>query len=78
MSDQKPDSSASTGTSLGFRNALLVVIAAFCLFAGPYVAYALNSHTFGAEWYVSMSVGFTLFAVGLALIGILIRKKIIS
>jgi hypothetical protein len=78
MSEQKQESSSSSRPNLGFRNALLVVIAAFCTFAGPYAVYALSSHLFKLDWFVSISAGFVLFAVGLILIGILIKKKVIS
>jgi hypothetical protein len=59
------------------RNMLLVIIVAFCTFGGPYLVYAL-AHLLKLNLLVSMASGFSLFAVGLALIMYMAWKKIIS
>ena len=56
---------------------LLVIIVAFCTFGGPYLVYAL-AHLLKLDLLVSMASGFSLFAVGLALIMYMAWKKIIS
>jgi hypothetical protein len=78
MSERKQGGSSSSRTGLGFRSSVLVVIAALCGFAGPYLVYVLTSHLLKVDWFVSIAAGFALFAVGVVLIGVLIRKKIIS
>jgi hypothetical protein len=55
---------------------ILVIIAAFCTFGGPYAVYVLT-HYLRVEWFVSVASGFGLFAFGVALIGYLAWKKII-
>jgi hypothetical protein len=61
-----------------FWRTLLLVLAAFLVFAGPtYVVYVL-SIILEINYAISMVSGFALFIVGLALIWYLIRKGAIS
>jgi hypothetical protein len=78
IGERKQEGGSSSKTGVGFRDSLLVVIAALCSFGGPYLVYALTSHVFKLDWFVSIAAGFALLAVGLALIGILIKRKAIS
>jgi uncharacterized protein YybS (DUF2232 family) len=57
---------------------LLLVLAAFLVFAGPtYVVYVLNI-VLEINYAVSMVSGFALFIAGLALILYLLKKRVIS
>jgi len=76
MSEQKRGSSGSSRIDVRFRNALLAVIAALFTFGGPYVVYVLTH--LKMSMILSVVSGFALFAVGLALIMYLIKKKVIS
>jgi hypothetical protein len=77
MSEQKRGSSGSSRIDVRFQNALLAVAVALFTFGGPYVVYVLT-HLFKMDMILSVVSGFALFAVGLALIGYLIKKKVIS
>ena len=61
-----------------FLRILLIIAAVFLLFAGPtYIPYLL-SNILEVGSFVSVIVGFVLFAAGIFLLVFLIRKKIIS
>jgi hypothetical protein len=77
MNEQKRGSSGSSRIDVRFRNALLAVIAGLFTFGGPYVVYVLTQFL-KMDMILSVVSGFALFAVGLALIGYLIKKKVIS
>jgi formate hydrogenlyase subunit 3/multisubunit Na+/H+ antiporter MnhD subunit len=77
VSDRKQGSTGSSRTDGNFLNALLVVIAALCTFGGSYVVYAFY-HLLKRSLLFSTVSGAGLFAVGLALIGYLAKKKVIS
>jgi hypothetical protein len=77
MSERKQERTVSTRTDRRFRNTLLVVIAALCTFGGPYAVYVLG-HLLKLSLFVSVFSGFVLFAVGVALIWYLAKKKVIS
>jgi len=77
MSNRKQGSTGSSRGDGKFWNALLVVIAAACTFGGPYVVYAFH-HLLKRGLLFSTLSGVGIFAVGLALVGYLIKKKIIS
>ena len=61
-----------------FLRILLIIAAVFLLFVGPtYIPYLL-SNILKVGSFVSLIVGFVLFASGILLLVFLIRKKIIS
>lgn len=77
MSEPKQENSGSSGINIRIRNMFLVIIVAFCLFLGPFLVYALV-RLLNLDLLVSMASGFALFAVGLALVGYMAWKKIIT
>ena len=60
-----------------FLKILLVVIAAFCTFGGPYLVYVLTA-ALDLDFFVAFAAGLALFITGLILVLYLIRAKIIS
>jgi hypothetical protein len=61
-----------------FWRVLLVIVAVFLIFAGPtYISYLLFN-ILNVNYFASIVSGFALFIVGLFLMWILIRKKIIT
>jgi hypothetical protein len=61
-----------------FWRILMVIVAAFLIFIGPtYVSYLL-SDVLRVNYVASVVVGLVLFALGLALIIFLTRKKILD
>jgi hypothetical protein len=76
MSEQK-QRGGSGGVGMGFRNAMFLVIVGLCIFGAPYLVYALTQ-LLKLEWFVSWASGFVLFAIGLALVGYLIKKRVVS
>jgi formate hydrogenlyase subunit 3/multisubunit Na+/H+ antiporter MnhD subunit len=77
VSDRKQGSTGSSRADGKFLNALLVVIAAVCTFGGPYAVYAFY-HLLKRGLLFSTVSGVGVFAVGLALLGYLAKKKVIS
>jgi len=77
MSEQKQEKVSPTRIDTRFRNTLLVVLVALFTFGGPYLAYVLTRFL-NLDLTVSVVSGFVLFAVGLVLIGYLIKNKVIS
>jgi hypothetical protein len=77
VSDRKQGSGGSGRSDGKFLNALLVVITALCTFGGPYVVYALY-HLLKRSLLFSTVSGVGVFAVGLALIGYLTKRKVFS
>jgi hypothetical protein len=59
---------------------ILTVIAALLTFGSPYLVYVMTRVTRALDmgWFISIGSGGVLFAVGLALIWYLIKKKVIS
>ena len=79
MSERKKESGGSSGANVSLRDHFLVVIAALCSFGGPYLVYLLSSpHHVKLNLTVSVIAGFVLFFIGLALFGLLIKKKVLS
>ncbi|MCS7114613.1 MAG: hypothetical protein RMJ15_10435 [Nitrososphaerota archaeon] len=61
-----------------FWRVTLIILMALLIFAGPtYVVYVL-SQVLELNHYVSVISGFILFIAGLALMGFLIKQKVIS
>jgi len=61
-----------------FTRVLLILVSVFLIFAGPtYVSYLL-SNILDVNYVASTVSGFALFAVGLLLMWVLIRKKVIT
>ena len=61
-----------------FMKILLVLTTVFLIFAGPtYVSYLL-SEVLNLNYFVAVTVGFSLFLLGLFLIYFLVRNKIIT
>jgi uncharacterized membrane protein YhaH (DUF805 family) len=60
-----------------FWRTLLLVLAAFLTFAGPYVVYVLNI-VLEINYAVSMVSGFAFFVAGLVLIWCLVKRGTIS
>jgi hypothetical protein len=61
-----------------FTKVLLILVSVFLIFAGPtYVSYLL-SNILDVNYVASTVSGFALFAVGLLLMWVLIRKKVIT
>jgi uncharacterized protein YwlG (UPF0340 family) len=77
LSDRKQGSTGSSQAGGKFWNALMVVIAAFCIFGGAYAVYAFN-HLLKRGLLFSTISGVALFAIGLVLIGYLVKRKVIS
>jgi hypothetical protein len=76
MSEQKRRR-GSGEVGMGFRNAVFLVIVGLCVFGAPYLVYALT-HVLKLEWFVSLASGLVLFVIGLALVGYLVKKRVIS
>ncbi|MCW3997307.1 MAG: hypothetical protein NWF10_01895 [Candidatus Bathyarchaeota archaeon] len=71
------DSMGTFDTDSKFVKILLVLTAVFLIFAGPtYVSYLL-SEVFNLNYLAAVTVGFSLFLVGLFLIYFLVKRKII-
>lgn len=67
-----------TQAASGFRNALIIIIAAFLTLAGPtYMVYAFNS-ILDMDYFTSITSGFIMFIVGLVILFYMIRKKILT
>jgi hypothetical protein len=61
-----------------FWRILMIIVAVFLIFIGPtYVSYLL-SDVLRIEYIASVAIGLVLFALGLALIVFLTRKKILT
>ena len=61
-----------------FLRVILIIVAAFLIFAGPtYVSYLL-SNVLNVNYVASVVSGFALFIAGLLLMWFLIRKKIVT
>jgi hypothetical protein len=61
-----------------FMKILLVLTTVFLIFAGPtYVSYLL-SEVFNLNYLAAVTVGFSLFLVGLFLLYFLVKRKIIA
>jgi len=59
-------------------NTFMIILAVLLIFIGPtYMVYAF-SNMMDLNYFLSIAGGFALFAVGLVLLLILIRKKVIS
>jgi len=56
---------------------LLIVVAAFCTFGGPYLVYVLTA-ALDLSFFVAFAAGLALFIVGIVLVLYLIRAKVIS
>jgi len=65
-------------TSSRFTKALLVVVAVFLIFVGPTYFVYLAVNVLELDYAISMGSGIALFAVGLVLLGYLVRNKVIS
>jgi hypothetical protein len=65
-----------TSSNSKFLKILLVVVAAFCTFGGPYLVYVLTA-ALDLSFFVAFAAGFALFFIGLFLVWYLIRAKII-
>jgi len=60
------------------KRVLLILVAVLLVFVGPtYVPYVFVD-ILKVNYFVSIAVGFVLFAVGLGLVWYLIRKKVIQ
>jgi hypothetical protein len=71
------DSVGSFDIDSKFMKILLVLATVFLIFAGPtYVSYLL-SEVFNLNYLVAVSVGFSLFLLGLFLVYFLVKRKII-
>jgi formate hydrogenlyase subunit 3/multisubunit Na+/H+ antiporter MnhD subunit len=77
VSDRKQGSTGSGRADRKFLDALLVVFTCLCIFGGAYVAYAFN-HLLKRSLLFSTVSGVGLFAIGIALMGYLAKRKIIS
>jgi len=77
MSDRKQGGSGSSRADGRFWNALLVVIAALCTLGAPYVVYVFY-HLLKRSLLFSTLSGVGAFAIGLVLVGYLIKRKIIT
>ena len=79
MVDNSEDNSIkSFNVNSKFTIILLVLTTVFLIFAGPtYVSYLL-SEIFNLNYLVSITVGFSLFLLGIFLLYYLIRNKIIT
>ena len=72
------DSMGLFGVNSKFMKILLVLTTVFLIFAGPtYVSYLL-SEVLNLNYFVAVTVGFSLFLLGLFLIYFLVRNKIIT
>lgn len=60
-----------------YWKAVLTIFAGILTFGSPYAVYVLT-HMLHLEWFTSIASGSVLFAIGLALIWYLIKKKVIS
>ena len=61
-----------------FTRVFLILVSVFLIFAGPtYVSYLLFD-VLKVNYVVSVALGFALFIVGLVLMWLLIRKKVIT
>ncbi|HMK95095.1 MAG TPA: hypothetical protein VK536_06795 [Candidatus Limnocylindrales bacterium] len=67
-----------TGIYSKFWRITLVIVSMLLIFVGPtYVPYAM-ANLLKLDYYVSIGVGFFLFAVGMTFMLFLIRKKLIT
>ncbi len=72
------DSNGLFGINSKFMKILLVLTTVFLIFAGPtYVSYLL-SEVLNLNYLVSVTVGFSLFLLGLFLMYFLVKNKIIN
>jgi hypothetical protein len=72
------DSNELVGINSKFMKILLVLTTVFLIFAGPtYVSYLL-SEVLNLNYLVSVTVGFSLFLLGLFLMYFLVKNKIIN
>ena len=72
------DSNGLFGINSKFMKILLVLTTVFLIFAGPtYVSYLL-SEALNLNYLVSVTVGFSLFLLGLFLMYFLVKNKIIN
>jgi hypothetical protein len=72
------DSNGLVGINSKFMKILLVLTTVFLIFAGPtYVSYLL-SEVLNLNYLVSVTVGFSLFLLGLFLMYFLVKNKIIN
>jgi drug/metabolite transporter superfamily protein YnfA len=74
MTEEKTD--AKTRPLGKFWTMFVMLVAALFSFGGPYLSYLLIH--FEMNYAFSMMSGLALFIVGLALLGYLIKKKVIS
>lgn len=75
--NSEKDSGGSFDIDSKFMKILLVLATVFLIFAGPtYVSYLL-SEVFNLNYLVAVSVGFSLFLLGLFLVYFLVKRKII-
>ena len=77
LSEPKKEGASSTTINVRLRNMLLVILAAFCTFGGPFLVYLL-ARLLQADIIVLVACGFALFFFGLGLIVFMIWKKIIT
>jgi hypothetical protein len=72
------DSNGLFGINSKFMKILLVLTTVFLIFAGPtYVSYLL-AEVLNLNYLVSVTVGFSLFLLGLFLVYFLVKNKIIN
>jgi hypothetical protein len=72
------DSNGLFGINSKFMKILLVLTTVFLIFAGPtYVSYLL-AEVLNLNYLVSVTVGFSLFLLGLFLMYFLVKNKIIN
>jgi len=76
--DDDEKSSGWFDLSSNFWRTILVVIAALLIFVGPTYLVYLLSHHFKVNYVASAVLGVALFLIGLALIGYLARKKVLT
>lgn len=68
---------SKTSSNSKFMKTLLIVVAAFCIFGGPYLVYVLTA-ALDLSFFVAFAAGLALFIVGMVLVLYLIRAKVIS
>jgi hypothetical protein len=74
---RKPGDSSRFSLDSKYWRVFLVILASALTFGGPYAAYILVT-ALELSYLISTSAGFVLFAAGLILLWILIRKKVIT
>lgn len=81
MAEKEQKSAGKTSRRLDvssrFRKRILVVLAAICLFSGPYVV-LISNNVLDLDYALSMACGIAVSIVGLILLWYVLRKNLVT